>query len=359
MQDISVTALARAFPIALLTFLAAACGDEGSDPGEAAETQDCAAPCDLYEIVWAGDILLGDAAQPFLDEFGYEWPFEEVEGLLEGDYVIGNAEGPITELTEHYNPDQEFHYNADPQSAEALAGAGFDALGVANNHTLDRGPEGAIDTIEHLEEVGIEAFGAGRDGDEAEAPLLIETPHGLLAVFAFTEDVHGYAGRDEPGPAILDDESIERAVGRAEAEGADWLVAYVHWGENYADLSRFQLAFAPALARAGFDLVVGHHAHVPQTVTTVEGAPVIYSLGNFVFGTPGRFTEEFPGYGLVARTFLGRKGFERLELTCILTDNEEVVFQPQPCPEEEAQEVMEGLGDEVVWLDGVGVVELP
>ena len=60
--------------------------------------------------------------------------------------------------------------------AGALAEVGFDALGLSNNHAYDRGPEGLADTIQHLRAVGIEPFGAGMDGEEAAAPLLVETP---------------------------------------------------------------------------------------------------------------------------------------------------------------------------------------
>jgi poly-gamma-glutamate capsule biosynthesis protein CapA/YwtB (metallophosphatase superfamily) len=282
-----------------------------------------------------------------------------VKPLLDGEFVIGNAEGPITEISEQYNEGQQFHYNADPESAGALAAVGFDAIGVANNHTLDRGPEGALDTLEHLEDAGIRPFGAGADASAAEEPLLVETAHGVVAVVAFTEDVLGYGGPEEPGPAILTEDAVERGVERAKEAGADWVVAYVHWGENYSGLSRSQLFFGRRFADAGYDLVIGHHPHVAQELALVEDVPVIYSLGNFVFGTPGRFSEEFPGYGLVARTFLGPAGFERIELTCILTDNDEVVFQPRPCPEERARGVIEGLGGEVEWREGVGVLELP
>ena len=350
--------LTRAFVPGLMLIFLGSCGSNANSEPTDDSNAPCTEPCDFHETVWVGDILLGDAAQPFLDEFGYEWPFEQVGGLLEADYTIGNAEGPITEISEQYNEDQQFHYNAEPESAGALASVGFDAVGTANNHTLDRGPDGALDTLEHLADAGIEAFGSGRDSNEAGAPRLIETPHGTLGVVAFTEDVAGYGGEDEPGPAILREDSVAAGLERAREAGARWVVAYVHWGENYSGLSRSQLFYSRKLAEAGYDLVIGHHPHVEQGLEFVEGTPVLYSLGNFVFGTPGRFNEDFPGYGLVARTFLGPEGFERIELTCILTDNEVVVFQPELCPEDEAREVIEGLGSDVEWRDGVGVVEL-
>jgi len=319
----------------------------------------CQERSDIYEIVWTGDILLADAAQPYLDEHGYTWPFEHVQPLLEGDFVIGNAEGPITERSQPYFERQRWSYNAEPEAAQALAEVGFDALGLSNNHAYDRGPEGLADTIEHLKAAEIEPFGAGMDGEEAAAPLLVETPYGLVAVLALSEEwsTGAVAGPGQPGTVPFGGGTIARGKELAEAAGARWTIAYVHWGENYSTVTSKQRRLAASFAQAGYDLVIGHHPHVQQEVELIDGMPVIYSLGNFTFGSEGRFTEEFPGYGLVARTLLGEEGFAGIELACILTDNDFVEYQPQPCDEEQARAVMEGLGPLVVWQDGIGLVE--
>jgi poly-gamma-glutamate capsule biosynthesis protein CapA/YwtB (metallophosphatase superfamily) len=335
-----------------------ACGDD--DDAEPI-TFGCLDPCDLFQIVWVGDILLGDAAQPLLDQHGYTWPFEFVRGPTEGDYLVGNAEGPITELTELFHEEAQFDYNAQPESADALGRVGFDALSLANNHAMDRGPEGLADTIGSLDDAGVATFGAGQDLDAALTPLLIQTPHGSVAVLGFEEEHRGAATAAEgrAGVADLDDENLAEGIRRAREAGAEWVVAFVHWGSNYSNVDSGQRILAPAFATAGYDLVIGHHPHVQQKVDIVDGMPVLYSLGNFVFGTPGRFNNEFPGYGFVARTYLGPDGFEGVELTCILTDNDRVDFQPRPCDEEEAREVSEGLGPLVTWRDGVAVLGLP
>src|SRR5687767_12116874 len=82
---------------------------------------------DLFEIVWVGDILLADAAVPSLDAHGYTWPFANLRSLMTGDFLIGIAEGPMTDRTQR-NPLQRWSYNADPKAAAALAEVGFDAL---------------------------------------------------------------------------------------------------------------------------------------------------------------------------------------------------------------------------------------
>ncbi len=90
----------------------------------------------------------------------------------------------------------------------------------------------------------------------------------------------------------------------------------------------------------------------------MAGMPVIYSLGNFAFGSPGRYSERFPGYGMVARTLLGADGFHSIELTCIETDNDIVNYQPRPCTEAQAQGLMRRLGPRVAVRGSTGLVEL-
>ena len=110
---------------------------------------------------------------------------------------------------------------------------------------------------------------------------------------------------------------------------------------------------------AGYDLVIGHGPHVVQPVEVIDGVPVLYSLGNFVFGTSGRFTERFPGYGLVATVRLEGGSIGAVEPRCILTDNERIAFQPRPCPETEAVTVLASLHPSLELSAGVARLELP
>ncbi len=311
-----------------------------------------------FRVVWVGDILLGDDAQRSLDEHGYTWPFERVRGLLAGDFAIGNAEGPITTLQTPRVPEARYSYNIDPRAAVALREVGFRAVTLANNHALDRGSEGLSDTTRYLREVGIQAVGAGLDDDEAARPLLIDTPHGWIAVVALgpTGPNSPTAGPGKPGVRSADSESVVRGRELAKAAGARWVVGYLHWGDNYEPVTAKQRRLAEEMAQAGYDLVIGHGSHSLQPVEVVNGMPVVYSLGNFTFGSRGRFTEEFPGYGVVARTAFGPNGLEPIELACIVTAPGVVGFQPRPCKDAEAQRVSTILGPRLTWEAGRGLV---
>jgi poly-gamma-glutamate capsule biosynthesis protein CapA/YwtB (metallophosphatase superfamily) len=319
-------------------------------PATPSPTPTAPADADAFVVRWGGDVLLGDAAAPLLEENGFAWPFERIAALLEADYLVGNAEGPITTVTDPYFPEQEFSYNADPPAARALAEVGFDAMSVSNNHALDRGPDGLRDTIDHLTDAGVAPFGAGLES-EAIAPHLVETPHGILAIVGLGQrwSYGAEATPTEPGTVSITAEAVERAHALAVDAGARWTVAYVHWGENYTGVTDSQRAAARLFAGAGYDVVIGHHPHVAQEVEIIEGMPVLYSLGNLAFGTPGRF-DAGEGYGLIATTLLSDGPME-IRLSCIVTDNDAVGFQPEPCTTSEATGLFDRLGPEV-RIDG-------
>ena len=312
-----------------------------------------------FRIVFVGDLLLGDAAQPFLDDKGYEWPFEHISDLIEGDYVIANGEGPITVIEEPWDPDQRWSYNAQPEVAKALAEVGFNAVGLSNNHAMDRGSQGIVDTLAHLETNTLAFFGAGSNLADAEAPLLIETPYGIVGVVGLSDNWGNdrTADKNQAGTVPLSKASIKRGFRLARDAGAEWVVGYVHWGRNYSEIRVEQRYWARIFSQVGYDLVIGHGAHSVQSIEIIQGMPVFYSVGNFVFGTPGRFSEEFPGFGLVVTSELGPEGFERVLIRCILTDNEIVNFQPQPCTPEQAQESLGSLHDGLDIQGDVGVLE--
>ena len=319
----------------------------------------CGQPCNLFQMVWVGDVMLGDAAQADLDRHGYTWPFDHVRPLLTANVVIGNAEAPITTRRQHYFPNERWHYNMQPAAAQALADVGFTALGLSNNHTLDRGPEGLRDTLRHAREAGLRTFGGGMNVDEASAPLLIETPYGTVGVVGLSTawNSGAVASTRRAGTIPFTDAEINRLKQAATAAGARWMVAYVHWGENYEELVPRQRTVAASFARAGYDLVIGAHPHIAQEIEVVDGMPVLYSLGNFAFGSPGRFSEAMPGLGLVARTYLDGDGFHAIEFSCIVIDNDVVRYQPRPCTETQARGLMNRLGSAVTVRGSKGLLE--
>ncbi len=306
-------------------------------------TQPVAQSDDPYVLLWGGDTLLGAAARGDLVVQGFDWPFEHIQPLLaDADVRIFNAEAPLTKRRKKHVADQTYHYNVNPTAAKALAGAGFTLAGLANNHAMDRGPIGLKDTIDHLGAAGIKTFGAGPSSGVALRPAIIDTPHGKVGIVGFADRYVEpmMAGRMHGGVVGLTENRAGKTAARAREAGVDHLVAFVHWGKNYTAILDSQREKAKWLVDAGYDLVIGHGPHVQQTLTVSCGAPVAFSIGNLVFGTEGRFTDEFPGYGIVLRTELGAAGFQAVEASCIRTDNRKIAYQPLPCEGEEAAAIL-------------------
>lgn len=315
----------------------------------------------VVSVAWAGDTMLGDAAQPLLDARGYGWPLTGVAPLLAADVTIINAEAPITALTEPWDPDKQFSYHMLPAAAAALEDAGIDAVSLANNHVMDRGPWGLTDTQRTLEAVGVQTFGAGQDADEARRPLLLRSSAGTLAVVGFGEDfgADSRAGRDDPGIAQLTRRAIREAHDTARAAGAEHVLAFVHWGDNYSDIVAKQRYWAAELVHAGYDLVVGAGPHIAQAVAVIDDVPVVYSLGNFVFGAPGRFERsDRLGLGLVLVTDFAPTG-TTLRMRCIATDNDVVQYQPQPCDPGQAAAVLPFLHPDAQLTGDTAVLTVP
>jgi len=292
------------------------------------------APVHLLAV---GDILLGDASQEFLDRHGYAAPFARVRRYLAGaDLLVGNLEGPITEYPYPITREKAYIYRSRPAAARALRRAGFDLLCLANNHTLDYRLPGLLDTLSHLERAGLGHFGAGRDREQAVAGAIVERGGMRIGFLGFMEPFPSYANRfrwfaDETGGGVARmDPQTMRAAFAAMRPNVDLLVASFHWGQNYAPVTPTQRAYGRLAVEYGADLVVGHHPHVAQGVEVYRGVPILYSVGNFTFGTPGRFRSApaLMRYSWLADVTLAGGRVVTVDLLPLEVDNRRVRFQP-------------------------------
>jgi poly-gamma-glutamate capsule biosynthesis protein CapA/YwtB (metallophosphatase superfamily) len=100
----------------------------------------------------------------------------------------------------------------------------------------------------------------------------------------------------------------------------------VHWGENYRPVDRWQKTIGRAAIDLGADVVIGHHPHQAQPVELYKGKPIVYSLGNFAFGTIGRNSMRF---GMGAALHLEKGKIAAVEFIPLLTQNRIVNYQPR------------------------------
>ena len=226
-----------------------------------------------FSYVW------GDA----LDEFAEARP----------DARIINLETSIT-ASDDYWRGKGINYRMHPGNAPCLGAARIDCCVLANNHVLDYGYPGLLETLETLERAGLGKAGAGRTLAEGQAPAVIAVPgKGRVLVFAFGSESSGIpsgwaAADDRPGINLLEDLS-DRAVDRIEDQvravkrPGDLVVASIHWGDNWGfAVPDAHVRFAHALIRAGVDLVHGHSSHHVRPIEVFEDRLILYGCGDFL-----------------------------------------------------------------------------
>jgi poly-gamma-glutamate capsule biosynthesis protein CapA/YwtB (metallophosphatase superfamily) len=226
-------------------------------------------------------------------DYAYVWG-DALDALrrLEPAVRIINLETSITD-SEDFLP-KGINYKMSPANARVLSVADIDCCVLANNHVLDWGYSGLLDTLETLDRLGIRTAGAGGNAASAAAPAVLAGGGARVLVFGFGAVSSGIppawaAERDEPGIDLLQDLSeptLEAIAARVQAarRPGDILIASVHWGGNWGYVvPQEQTAFARGLIdRAGFDLVHGHSSHHAKAIEIYKGRPILYGCGDFL-----------------------------------------------------------------------------
>lgn len=243
-----------------------------------------------------GDMLFDRQVRKLIELKGGAYPLSAVaERLSAADVTIGNLESMIASSGTP-NREKDVVFRGHPAAIEGLKLAGFDAIALANNHTMDYGPQPLLDTIETLKAAGIGYAGAGKNLETAWTPATIERDGATVAFFSFTHILPAgfLAAEDRPGVASgkMDMTLIEDAV-RSAKETHDYVIVSFHWGVEYKDFANAdQVDKAHRTIDAGADMVLSHHPHVIQGVEMYKGRLIAYSLGDFVFDHYSRKTGE-------------------------------------------------------------------
>lgn len=290
---------------------------------------------DDITVVLAGDFAPTDAAMPQIRAEGWRYPYRATAPLFaDADVAFANLEAPVTDSTKRFPLYKDYVYRVEPAAAEAWQWLGLDVVSVANNHTGDYRDRGLYDTLANLSAAGIEPLGGGRNETEARRPVIFDvggTRIGFLGYLehraAFNLYLRLFAVGKRPGVAQLNRADVIEDVRRLRPL-CDVLIVSVHWGENYAAITRTQEEYAQLFAELGVDVVVGHHPHVVQAVEVKGGTLILYSLGNYAWGAPGHPELTI---GLLARLHVHPHGrVTSAELLPIVTQNQIVNYQPRP-----------------------------
>ncbi len=198
---------------------------------------------------------------------GYAYFFENLLPLLSGDdATIVNLEGVLSDRSLEKVP-KAFNFLGPTAYTDILTLGSVEAVSLSNNHSLDYGEAGYQDTRDALAAAGIASFGADHVAVWARDGVRI----GFTAsAFSLTEDAR---------------DALKQQIQMLRALGCQLIIHSMHAGTEYAPApTNQQRAVARTVIELGADLVVGHHPHVVQGMDVIEGVPVVYSLGNAVFG---------------------------------------------------------------------------
>lgn len=303
---------------------------DNADAEAAEEAGDAEAPseagADEITLLFGGDVLLsnhvlnayqsGGGIQGVVDE-GYR------SLIQNADFFMVNEEFPFSTRGVQAE-DKEYTFRLEPERVSMFQEMGIDAVTLANNHALDFGVDALLDTCDTLDGAGILHTGAGADLQEARKPVDVELQGQQIAIIGATRVIpvsSWAAGKNHPGMLSSYDATALLEEIRAQKETGKFVIVYVHWGverdEKPQDYQRF---LGQQYIDAGADLVIGAHPHVLQGIEYYKGKPIVYSLGNFVFGSS------------IPRTMLLEVTLPAADLSELADQTDEETPEPQLTP---------------------------
>ncbi|UKA47992.1 CapA family protein [Arthrobacter sp. FW305-123] len=232
--------------------------------------------------------------------------------LLEGqrryirnsDLAICHQETPVAAPEGPFSAYPSF--NVPPQIITASKDVGYKACTTASNHTIDRGTEGLLRTLDALDAAGLKHTGSYRTEAASKEILMLQTDAAKVAVIIGT---YGHNGQIPEYPWLVDELDPATMIAKAKqakALGADIVLGVMHAGDEYAsEANAQQQEVAHALVDSGqFTMIYGHHTHSVLPIENYKGTWIVYGLGNGV-------TELSPWYVLNNEGLLVRAQFSQ------------------------------------------------
>ena len=234
--------------------------------------------CLIHRFVYT-DASNGDGS------YSFSKMFTEVEDLIKGhDLAFYNQESNIggKELGLSAYP----RFNSPEEIGDAMVDLGFNLVSLSNNHTMDKGEKGVINSVNYWKtKPGVYYTGQALSLEERESNIKILEKNGIrYAFFAYTTVTNGLlppTGK-EYLTNIYSEEKVKEDIEKVK-DKVDLIIVSMHWGEEYTTYpNTSQKNIAKYLSSLGVDLVIGNHAHSIQPVEMIDDTLVFYALGNFI-----------------------------------------------------------------------------
>lgn len=272
----------KAFFIALVASLTGITGAYGAN-----ETNGANGPNEATRILFTGDILLDRGVRNVIEQHGTDHLFSRSVDFVcrSSQIVVGNLECPATRIKA---PVQKlFIFRGEPEWLTVLKKHGFTHLNLANNHAIDQGRTGLMDTRENILKAKMTPIGAGRTMNEAVQPVLLASkPRKVWLVASLRLALENFSYL--PNRPCVSQEPMDSLLMRVnrlrQQDPQSVIIVSLHWGgEHTLQPAPSQRLEAHRLISAGADALICHHTHTLQTVEYYHGKPIYYSIGNFIF----------------------------------------------------------------------------
>jgi poly-gamma-glutamate synthesis protein (capsule biosynthesis protein) len=263
------------------------------------------------------------------------YPFVKIKPVLEAaDIAFVNLETPLSDTAK-----KKGAFLAPTAFAAGLKWAGIDVVATANNHALDAGVAGLKDTLTSLSQVSLPAVGSGKDLASARLPFISEKNGIRLGFLAYTMSENSgdssYAKPNRAGVMPTDLSLIREDIQKLRPK-VDYVILSFHWGLNDSKKPPFWVRnLARKSIDAGADIILGHHPHFPQGIEIYQDKPIIYCLGNLIFGHNHPYwTDNF-----LAKFILTPNQIKSIEILPVAGENQDLA-QPFLLKGERAKKIL-------------------
>ncbi len=280
-------------------------------------------------IAAVGDICLADhilctgfGVRTNIEKHGYDFLFRNVKKYFtNNDINFGNLECVLSDVGLKKDDYYSKLFRGKPEYVKILKNAGFNVINIANNHTMQHGPEAFNDTINILKKNSIHPLGTKGTFGYSTEPVIIQKGNIKCAMLGY------YFGRDQfcadPLYALGNLSKIKIDIKKVKKK-SDLVILSCHWGLELMNRpSPNTIKIARDFIDAGADIILGHHSHTVQGVENYKNKLIFYSLGNFIFDL---LWDKYLRNTGIFKIDINNKLFNYCIFRCFVNDS----CQPQP-----------------------------
>lgn len=302
-----------------------------------------------------GDIMMGGKVAEAIVKYGAEYPFQYVHEILQSsDIIFGNLEAPLTNEIEKTIWDyskiidkpviidgksygNSIFCKAPPESIKGLIYSGFNVLSLANNHIMDYGEKGLLDTLAVLSKYKINSVGAGKNLTYTRKPVILQVNDIKIGVLAYCDVYVASEKRAGVAPTKYIIEDMKKV-----RDSVDILIISIHQGMDIVDYPLpNEIEFMHSIIDNGANLVLKHHPHVVNGIERYNNGVIVYSMGNFVFDyTIDPLWKDFSKTrdSMIFQCELSKNGVSNIKIIPVYLNDE---FQPVPLDDNNGNYILE------------------